>query len=136
MGEKPSLARAVLHQNLSAENASIWPRRVRFLGNVSIYKLCDFVSCIQLIIYADLSSVFFVGSVSKFVVMRTIATHFYMRRCCLFLLSPSWSVGFGSSLGEDSKCFGEVCSRLESARNDFGCWFVWKLESRRRCCRK
>jgi len=70
----------VLHQlKGSDENASIWPRRVRFLGNVLIYKLCDFVSCIQLIIYADLSSVFFEGSVLKFVVgMNDYRAQFYM----------------------------------------------------------
>jgi len=69
----------VVPQNLLVENPSIWPRRVKFLGNVSIYKLCDFFSCIWLMICADLLDVFFVSSVSRFVVVRMIAAHFYMR---------------------------------------------------------
>jgi len=40
-------------------------------------------------ICTDLSSVFFVGSVPKFVVVRMIAAHFYIRRCLTFLFSPS-----------------------------------------------
>jgi len=68
----------VLHQlKGSDENASIWPRRISFLGNVSIYKLCDFVSCILRMMYVDLSSVFFVGSVLEFVVKRMIVAYFW-----------------------------------------------------------